>query len=496
MLQRVIKKPRIGLYTAGLKAYWDQFPGMYERLKSYGKFIESKLAQWGEVFNYGIVDDESAGIKAGEWFNTKNTDIVFAHCGTYFTSSSILPIHQLCKSPVVFLNLQPTARMEYSKTGTAEWLCNCSACPAPEAANAFERAGLKFRIVNGLLGMNHSYPGSIADENTENADEAKKAWEQIRQWVMAAMVKRNLMGSRFGYLGGAYCGMLDMYSDFTMIQAQTGVITKIIEMCDFNSFLGQVTDAEIKYQTDQINDFFVIEGDSPSDPIACKPTEEELLWSAKIAAAQERMVKEYGLDAITYYYHGADGNLYERIQGGFIVGHSLLTAAGIPCSGEGDMKTAIAMKICDLLGRGGSYSEIIAVDYHEKSIILGHDGPFHISISEGKPILRGMKLYHGKRGTGISVEANVIPGKVTTLGMTQTEKGKLKLISGEGEAIKSQILLIGNTETHVRFHSEPDEYMTKWFSEAPTHHFALSIGHNAEQFGKVADLLNIQFSVL
>lgn len=239
--------------------------------------------------------------------------------------------------------------------------------------------------------------------------------------------------------------------------------------------------------------FFVISGDSPSDPIARKPTEAQLNWSCRVAAAQERLVKARRLDALSYYYHGADGNHYEELQGGFIVGHSLLTAKGVPCAGEGDLKTNVAMKICDLLGTGGSFTEIVAMDYLTNTMLLGHDGPFHISISDGKPVLRGMGVFHGKRGSGVSVEANVISGPVTTLGLTQTGAGKLRLIASEGVAVKHPILTIGNTQTHVDFGMPLDDYMDQWFQYAPTHHCAMSVGHNARLFEKVAQLLGVEY---
>jgi len=173
------------------------------------------------------------------------------------------------------------------------------------------------------------------------------------------------------------------------------------------------------------------------------------------------------------------------------VGHSLLTASGIPCAGEGDIKTALAMKICDTLDKGGSFCEIVAMDYDVGSIIMGHDGPFHIKIAADKPVLRGLGVYHGKKGCGVSVEANVAEGDVTLLGVTQTLEGKLKLIISEGKAVKEQILMIGNTQTHVKFDADPDTYMNRWLVEAPTHHFAMSIGKNAGLYEKVADLLAI-----
>ena len=439
------------------------------------------------------MDDETAGRQAGEYFNAHNVDIIFAHSATYFTSSTVLPVHQICKAPAVWLNLQPTPQMNYAKTGTGEWLAHCVGCPVPEASNAFERAGIPFHVVNGLLGLEKTPEISVTDEVTAHMPQAQKAWAEILEWARAAQVKRAMAHARFGFLGNNYSGMLDMYSDFTMLQAQLGLHVELLEMCDLDSQLNKVTDAEVAEKRAEVERFFTISGDSPSDPIAKKPTEEQLDWACRVAAAQERLVKARRLDGLSYYYHGADGNHYEELQGGFIVGHSLLTAKGVPCAGEGDLKTNVAMKICDLLGTGGSFTEIVAMDYLTNTMLLGHDGPFHISISDGKPVLRGMGVFHGKRGSGVSVEANVISGPVTTLGLTQTGAGRLRLIASEGVAVKHPILTIGNTQTHVDFGMPLDDYMDQWFQYAPTHHCAMSVGHNARLFEKVAQLLGVEY---
>ena len=486
-----IIKPRIGLYTIGLKAYWAQFPGLKDRMIEYNQFLQKGMSELGEIFNYGLVDCEIEGRSAGEWFNEKNVDLIFCHSGTYATSSTVLPVHQRCKAPAVILNLQPTERINYEKSTTGEWLAHCGACPVPEISNAFNRAGIDFRVVNGLLGLDYTPKISLTNENTSGKKEAVNAWKNINEWIRAAAVLRNLKQCSFGFLGGYYSGMLDMYSDFAMLQAQTGMHIEVLEMCDLDRVLQQVTEEEVKDKLEEVKEMFEISGDSPSDPLAKKPTQEQIDWSSRVAAAQEKMVREYNLDALTYYYHGAQGNHYEKVQGGFIVGHSLLTAKGIPCAGEGDLKTNLAMKISDILGVGGSFSEIVVIDYVDETIILGHDGPFHIAISNGKPILRGMGLYHGKSGTGVSVEAKVRVGDITTLNVTQTIDGKLKFIISEGKATNGPIMQIGNTQTPIKFKKHPDEYMEEWFAQAPTHHCALSVGHNATLFEKVADLLNI-----
>lgn len=487
------KKARIGIYTMGLKHYWNQFPGLRERLMGYGEYISRRIEKMGcaEVYWYGLVDSEEEGRRAGEYFNGNHVDLIFAHAGTYVTSASVLPVHQICRAETVILNLQPAARINYAETTTGEWLAHCGACPVPELANAFHRAGIEVNTINGLLGLSETPEISLADENTSARPEAVKAWREIEEWVQAAAVKRGLQGARFGFLGNTYSGMLDMYSDFTMVQAQTGAHIEVLEMCDLDRMMDSVTDSEVEEKRWEIENFFCISETEAADPMAMRPTEEQLNWSAKVAAAQEKLVVEYDLDALTYYYHGAPGGKYEKLQSGFIVGHSLLTAKGIPCAGEGDLKTCLAMKICDLAGKGGSFCEIVVTDYVDGTILMGHDGPFHLAIADGKPILRGLGLYHGKQGSGVSVEAKVRKGDITNLGCTQTVDGKLKFIVTEAVSTDGPIMTIGNTQTPVRFDTDPDSYMDKWFKEAPTHHFSMSIGHNGTLYEKVGKLLKI-----
>ena len=487
------RRARIGLYSIGHAHYWEQFDGLLDRLCGYGKFIETRLSAWGDVFNFGMVDEEGKGRAAAEWFNEKNVDIVFCHAATYAMSASHIAVPMRCKRPVVVLNLQPCERMDYDRTGTGEWLAHCCACCVPEIACAFTRAGIPFQVVSGLLGLEKTPAAALADEVTHHHPEAVRAWREIEEWARAAGVQRTLASGRLGFLGHTYPGMLDMYSDFTMITAQSGLHIEMLEMCDLARILASVSQAEKNAKLEEVREMFIVSEDSPADPLARKPSPEQLDIACAVAVAQEKMVREFDLDALTYYYRGTPGDTYERIQEAFILGHSLLTARGIPCSGEGDTKTCIAMKICDTLGVGGSYSEIVSCDFRDQTVIMGHDGPFHIGISAEKPILRGMGLYHGKWGAGVSVEAKVRRGPITNLGITQTRDGRLKMIVNQGEATDGPTLKIGNTMTPVRFAKAPADFMNAWFALGPTHHFAMSVGHNASLFQKVALLLDWPF---
>jgi L-arabinose isomerase len=225
-------------------------------------------------------------------------------------------------------------------------------------------------------------------------------------------------------------------------------------------------------------------------------TEEALRWSATVAVGLDKLVNDFNLNGLTYYYRGLNGNENEELGASLIVGNSLLTARGIPASGEGDLKTCIAMLIMDRLGAGGSYTEFYAMDFNEDFILMGHDGPGHVKISAERPVLRGLGLFHGKRGYGLSVEFNVRTGPITILGMTQTADGRLKMLAAEGESIPGSRLEIGNTNSRLRFGLDPATFMDRWCEHGPTHHVALGVGHQVDKIRKLARLLGIELAVI
>src|SRR5699024_6990995 len=181
--------------------------------------VVSKLCEDAEVFNYGLVDSVEKGREAGDWFSENKVDIIFLHAATYAVSSFVLPIHQRCSAKVVMLNLQPTDQINYEETSTGEWLAHCGACPVPEFANAFNRAGIDYKVISGMLGLDYTTEISLTNDNTADRPDAIRAWYEINECIEAANVSRYLAVLLFGFLGNTYNGMLDLYSDFTMIQA-------------------------------------------------------------------------------------------------------------------------------------------------------------------------------------------------------------------------------------------------------------------------------------
>jgi L-arabinose isomerase len=480
-----IEEVRVGVFGIGLAAYWPQFEGLRERLEGYQREVEGRISQWATVVSGGLVDDAPGAQRCGDQFAQAGVDLVFCYVGTYSTSSQVLPVIQRAKAPVVILNLQPRAALDYLHTDTKEWLANCCACCVPEISCAFARAGIRFHVVTGML-----------DSEPDVHKPWERAWAEIEQWCRAANVVHHLKNARIGFLGHTYPGMLDMYSDLTQHHAQLGTHIEVLEMCDLDERVQSVSEAKVRRKEEEARGIFDISEDSPSDPLAKKPRPEELAAACRVAVGLDKLVNDFDIDALTYYYRGLNGNQYEHLAANLTLGCSMLTARGIPCSGEGDLKNCQAMKIMDLLGAGGSFTEFYALDFREGFVLMGHDGPFHLRIAEGRPLLRGLALYHGKRGYGVGVEASVRKGPVTILSLTQTPNGRLKFVTAEGESLAGERLKIGNTNSRLGFGLDPVTFMNTWCQEGPTHHCALGVGHVSRTLEKVASLLGIDLKVI
>jgi L-arabinose isomerase len=467
-----VEQPRIGIFGIGLEAYWEQFASLQERLTGYLRLIEERLGQWGEVVSGGLVDNYEAARSAGDRLGSARIDVLFIYAATYATSSIVLPVVQATNAPVVVLNLQPSPALDYEAMTTEEWLANCSACCVPEIGGALTRARIGYKVVSGAL---------LEDE---------RAWGEIAGWCRAAGAAQAVRGARLGFLGHTYAGMLDLYSDFTAISGQLGSSIEVLEIDDLVARVRSATDRQIQDKLAEFHATFDL-ADAGIDPIAAPITQEDLEWSARVAVGLDALAADFDLRALAYYYRGVGGNENEQVTAGMIAGNSLLTARGIPCSGEGDLKNAIAMLIMDRLGAGGSYTELYAMDLQEQFMLMGHDGPMHLAIADQRPVLRKLKLYHGKRGFGVSVECKVKVGPVSILGVTQQADSRLKFLVSKGESIPGPTFRIGNTNSRIRFPLDPASFVTRWSEEGPTHHCALGIGDQEEVLLKVGHLLNV-----
>jgi L-arabinose isomerase len=465
---------RIGLFGIGLDTYWPQFPLLKERLEGYLATVHSKLSRDGvEIVNLGLVDTVPKAFDAGHAFRRADVDLIFLYVTTYALSSTVLPVVQRAKVPVIILNLSPDAAIDYgrfNKMGdrtkmTGEWLANCGACPVPEIANVFNRSRIDFHQITGQL----------------NDDPV--CWNEVDDWIDAARVAGVMFHNRLGVMGHYYSGMLDIYSDLTQQCAYFGGHMEIIEVDELSALRREVTDEEIAARVMDFQTTFDVQND-------CSRI--ELESAARTSVALDRLVAIHDLGSLAYYYMGIGNVENEDAISSIILGNSLLTARGIPVAGEMEIKNVQAMKILDSLGVGGSFTEYYALDWNDDIVIMGHDGPGHIAIAEGKTKVRPLEVYHGKVGRGLSVEMSVKHGPVTLLSVVQTVDGKLKFLMAEGESVAGPILEIGNTNSRYRFSIGARRFVNDWNVQGPAHHCAVGIGHVAGKISKLGQLLGIE----
>ena len=466
---------KIGIFAVAHGVYWDQFEGLYENIMKYHKeFVDMVEANEVEIFDFGMVDTSERAFEVATKMNGENLDLIFCNMVTYATSSVFAPIIRNVDVPMVLTALQPLEAMDYTKACTFMQLENDNICSVPE-----------------FVGVAHRFNKKIHDVIIGTLYNDKDAQKDITDWCDIAKALHSLKGARIGLMGHVLEAMYDMHADPTAVSSAFGIHVPLLEVDDALELEDTVTEDEIKAKVEIIKKEFDFP-EPKSDPIATKLTEADLLRAAKSAVTLDKLVEKYNLTGLAYYYEGRENSPARILATTFIVGNSILNAQGIPMCGEFDIKTCIAMLIMDRLDIGGSFAEFHPFDFKEDFILAGHDGPHHLKIAEGKPVLRSLLKYHGKPGSGASVEFKIKEGPITMLGITQTADGKFKFVIGEGISKQGPIPPTGNTNTRAFFAPTTKEFIKKWVMEGPTHHYALGIGHNAEKIKKIADILGIE----
>ncbi len=466
---------RVGICGLGLEAYWSQFPGLREQLEGYVQRVAQSIARPGvAVIDLGLVDSPQQAHQAATRSRSEEIDVLFLYLTTYALSNTVLPLVRRAGVPVIVLNLQPGPAIDYAAFNrlddrtamTGQWLAWCSACPAPEIANLFQRAAIPFHQVTGML-------------------EDAPTLREINQWLAAAEVMSTLAQARLGLMGHYYSGMLDIMTDVTLISIAFGIHVELLEVDELSALVAEISAEETTRRIAEFETSFDIQPD-------CSAT--ELQRAARTSLALDHLVERHQLDALAYYYKGTGNPANEDTMSSIILGTSMLTARHIPVAGEYEVKNAIAMKIMDILGAGGSFTEYYAIDFTDDLVLMGHDGPGHIAIAQGRTKVRPLDVYHGKVGSGLSVEMSVRHGQVTLLSVVEDAHKRYKLVVAEGESVAGPILEIGNTNSRYRFPLGARGFVEAWNAQGPAHHCAVGVGHVASTLEKTAAIMGLGYS--
>lgn len=469
MKTSVSDRANVGILICGHKEYWPQFPGMKEAMIAYSEnFVRLVRASGINVCDPIFVDTIEDAYRAGVDFKAKDIDLLFVYLTTYVASGRYMQGALAAGCPIVIVGTQN--RIQIEGMDMQNLTASGSPCPLPEAYSAFIRCG-------------KPAAGVIFDYMEDNPRAAK----EVDEWCRAANAVHAFKGSCFGYMGHSYEGMLDMNFDPTAVTRAVGGHVKFVEMCELVDYVEKVTPAELQAKLDEIDTAFVRMAKS-YDRTTKEIEASDVEWAAKVAVGLDKLIYNNNLSGFAYYYMGENNSIYERTASNLMVGNSLMTTKGISMAGEGDMKTCLAMYLTSALGCGGSFAELCLVNWEKNTLIVGHDGPHDIRISDKKPTIRGLSIQHGKKGYGVSVEFSIKQGPMSMVAMAQDVNGKYYLVVAEGESREGWVPPVGNTLTNAWFGDDIHQFMLDWTMSGVAHHASLAIGHCAclvEKFGKL-----------
>ncbi len=484
----------VGVVSVGLDTYWKQCPGLLEDMvKKENVFAEKIAAHKVKVTKFGMSDNPQKAASMIPAMKAADLDLLFVDMVTYATSSTFAPFVRELKCPIVLVALQPESKLDYTHATIYKQLYNDDLCAVPEFTGVAVRYGRP--VADVIIGM---LEGDAAAD------------EEVRQWCAVAHVLHDLRRARIGLMGHVLEAMYDMQVDPTAVCRTFGCHVALCEPDEILTYYRELgggscssatSDAQervppaVVAMKKRILDFF----DTPdpvSDPWTEKLTARDLDVAAKAACALEKFIEKRDLDGFAYYYEGEPGSMTRELVTNFIVGNSLLTAAGFPMCGEFDLKNCVAMMIFDRLDIGGSFAEFHPIDFDRGTVLVGHDGPHHLNIAANKPVLRSLKKYHGKPGSGAGVEFNIKEGPITMMSLGLKADGTFKFVVAEGESLAGPIPPTGNTNTHGLFKPDVRTFLRRWTMEGPTHHFALGIGHHAAELKKLGRALGIETVVV
>jgi len=470
-------KGKVGVMVVGHREYWPQFPKQRgEELNSANRF-EDFLEECGvEVIRYfaddgtQMIDTPEKSFEAGIYFKKNDIDICFIYLPSYVASGRYLIGAKQVSCPIVLVGHQVIHEIGQIQVADANGYGG--PCCVTEAYNALERCGIPAR--DFIFGRQSGKWFSVEFS------------KEISEWCKVATVLRSYKGAIFGHMGHSYEGMLDMNFDPTTFTRTFGVHVKMLEMCELVEYVQGASEAEIKAKKDEMDEIFVyLDPSYDSTTVAIDPADVE--WAAQCAVGLEKLVYNNNLSAMAYYYEGRD-NYYERVASNLIVGNSLLVSRGIALAGESDMKTCMAMYTTSAFGAGGSFAEY-GIDMPDNVMMVGHDGPHDLRISEGKPTIRGLGVYHGKRGHGISVEFSLKTGPMTMLGLSSDVNSQFRFIAAEAESTRGPVPLMGNSITRAKVKGSINKFVVDWAKAGNTHHLSLCLGHIGNAVEKLCSTL-------
>ncbi len=465
-------RARIGVFSIALGAYLPQFPSLVPEFESQYEAFKRNIPETVDLIDGGMVTTKEQAMAAGDKFRSADVDLVILQLLTYATSYNMLPAVRDLDVPVVLVNVQKKKAPDYENTDIPTWLGTLYACGAVgEMVADLERAGKRHAVITGVV---------------EGGDPQVQA--EIEDWCRAAQVRRRFRDTNLAQIGRPYPGMMDLYIDETNLYHRMFLYTKQFDWEKMWAIADHMEDESlIRSKARDILATFDVEGGA---------TEETVWEMARYVVAFEQWVKEEKIALVASHYDGFAQGKAGVLDSMLIPAFSMLIRDGVACAVEGDIKVAMAMSILKTISGTGQLSEMYSIDFEKDICIIGHSGSGDADISETKPTMKIVPVFHGKTGGGYLTQFYPKLGPVTYLGITQDADGHYKFVVAEGINEPGPIFTFGDTNMRMRFACGAREFCNRWSEAGPTHHMAAASGRHIDTILKVAKIFNIPVDII
>jgi L-arabinose isomerase len=461
---KIEAKPKIGLLPTGHFYYWPQFPNLKEMgMKMYRRLL-GMLEERAEVVAPDLVDTFEKGEEAAKLFKAEDVDMILIFPLGYTTSLQIVPAARELDVPIRILNAHEDSSYDYTKADTAVYLHHEGVCCIPEYAGALVNLGRRFRVRTGFF-------------------DQPRLWEEVDADIRGAAAAKFFKGMNIGLIGEVYTHMSDMPIDEHRLLRATGRMLKRPEVEEIEKAFHRVTEEQLEDMYRQFRTLYEVDK---------TVTNEHMRFSAQLAIAYDEIIRKHDIFAFGYYWWG-EKELITQLRAQSNLAVSRLAALGRPGVTEGDVKSAMAVKIMDLFGAGGMFVEFFSMNFDEDFILMGHDGPSNINMARGRPRLQHLEVHHGKSGHGLGIDFDMKEGPVTLLNLTQYSAGEsFKLVYSVAEIVPGSILSIGNPNCRVKVSTPIHEFIDAWCQQGPSHHIAIGYGDRGKELEIFAEAMNFQ----
>jgi L-arabinose isomerase len=457
---------KIGYLPLAHEVYWKYFPDHKRPALRLARQLKEFLAQFGTVFETGrLIDSPARAGEARRLFQANDVDVVVLATVTYSTPDDVILDLKRFPRPIVIWNTQASSAIPPTMDFN-QWMLEHGVTGVPGLTNLMVREGLPYFLISGHF-----------------RDEAVN--QSFARTFQAIRVFKKVWGARIGLFGHIYPGMIDFGYDPTRMYAKFGVATVPITDYVVVSAFQQVTKKQVAALAKELQRKYTL-GDRFQGV--------EFTNSVQLALAMKNIVREKRLDALTVYCQ----SMWQKPEIGVVscIGNSLLAQAGVFCTCEGDVPTALAGMMLEALTGKAVFAEIWTNDFEQDCFMMGHSGQMNLGLFEENTKAVRMTRHpwwDGCQGRGACLQLKMPPGTATLLSITSAPEGQWRMIGTVAEVLDREPVPLGAPNYFMRMNKPISEFLAAWGATGAAHHLAWTYGDWTQNLQAVAKIFQIEF---